>query len=100
MESTKNNPYANIIAVRKGDEKSEKIKALMEVLHSKKIKDFIEKNTTEPCFPYLNKAKTPDDPSGVFGINRRTVHNKRKVNDWREWQWLNTRITEKACMTH
>ncbi len=79
VESTKNNPYANIIAVRKGDEKSEKIKALMEVLHSKKIKDFIEKNTTEPCFPYLNKAKTPDESSGVFsGINRRTVHNKKE----------------------
>ena len=81
VESTKNNPYANIIAVRKGDEKSEKMKALMEVLHSKKIKDFIEKNTTEPCFPYLNKTKTPDESSGVFRvlIGELSII-KRKVN--------------------
>lgn len=37
-------PYVNIIAVNKGDENSEKIKALLEVLHSEKIQDFI---TTE-----------------------------------------------------
>ncbi|WGD61314.1 methionine ABC transporter substrate-binding lipoprotein MetQ [Bacillus velezensis] len=51
VESTKNNPYANIIAVRKGDEKSEKIKALMEVLHSRKIKDFIEKKYDGAVLP-------------------------------------------------
>ena len=34
-------PYANIIAVRKGDENSEEIKALLEVLKSKEIQDFI-----------------------------------------------------------
>ncbi|WP_369901984.1 methionine ABC transporter substrate-binding lipoprotein MetQ [Bacillus manliponensis] len=36
-------PYANIIAVRKGDENKKEIKALVEVLHSKEIQDFIEK---------------------------------------------------------
>ncbi|MBS4190661.1 methionine ABC transporter substrate-binding protein [Bacillus sp. FJAT-49705] len=34
-------PYVNIIAVRKGDENSEAIKALIEVLHSDDIKNFI-----------------------------------------------------------
>ncbi|CAI6310994.1 methionine ABC transporter substrate-binding lipoprotein MetQ [Bacillus subtilis] len=51
VESTKNNPYANIIAVRKGEEDSAKIKALMEVLHSKKIKDFIEKKYDGAVLP-------------------------------------------------
>ena len=36
-------PYANIIAVRKGDENKEAIKTLVEVLHSQEIQDFINK---------------------------------------------------------
>ncbi|MFJ7851859.1 MetQ/NlpA family ABC transporter substrate-binding protein [Peribacillus frigoritolerans] len=36
-------PYVNVIAVNKGDENKEAIKALVEVLHSKKIQDFILK---------------------------------------------------------
>ncbi|WML47053.1 methionine ABC transporter substrate-binding lipoprotein MetQ [Neobacillus sp. PS3-34] len=39
----KNSPYVNIIAVRKGDENKKEIKALVEVLHSKKIQDYILK---------------------------------------------------------
>lgn len=34
-------PYANIIAVRKGDEKDERIQKLLKVLHSKEIQDWI-----------------------------------------------------------
>lgn len=34
-------PYANIIAVKAGDEKSEKVKALIEVLQSEEVKEFI-----------------------------------------------------------
>jgi D-methionine transport system substrate-binding protein len=34
-------PYVNVIAVNKGDENKEAIKALVEVLHSKEIQDFI-----------------------------------------------------------
>ncbi|MDR4174350.1 MetQ/NlpA family ABC transporter substrate-binding protein, partial [Bacillus nitratireducens] len=34
---------ANIIAVRKGDEKKKEIKELVEVLHSKEIQDLINK---------------------------------------------------------
>ncbi|MGE6629998.1 methionine ABC transporter substrate-binding lipoprotein MetQ [Bacillus sp. NPDC077027] len=51
LESTKNNPYANIVAVRKGDEKSDKIKVLMEVLHSDKIKEFIDKKYEGAVLP-------------------------------------------------
>lgn len=41
LESPKDNPYVNIIAVRSEDQDSEKIKALVEVLKSDKIKEFI-----------------------------------------------------------
>ncbi|CAM3781798.1 MetQ/NlpA family ABC transporter substrate-binding protein [Mesobacillus zeae] len=34
-------PYVNIVAVRKGDKDREEIKALVEVLHSKEIQDYI-----------------------------------------------------------
>ncbi|KAB2332880.1 MetQ/NlpA family ABC transporter substrate-binding protein [Bacillus mesophilum] len=37
----KESPYVNVIAVRSGDEESEAIKALVEVLHSQEIQDFI-----------------------------------------------------------
>ncbi|WP_338751012.1 MetQ/NlpA family ABC transporter substrate-binding protein [Bacillus sp. FJAT-52991] len=40
---SKDSPYVNIVAVRSGDENKEKIKALIEVLHSKEIQDFIMK---------------------------------------------------------
>lgn len=38
-----NSPYANVIATRTEDKDSAKIKALVEVLHSQEIKDFINK---------------------------------------------------------
>lgn len=34
-------PYVNVVAVRSGDENKEEIKALIDVLHSKEIQDFI-----------------------------------------------------------
>ncbi|KPG71435.1 MULTISPECIES: MetQ/NlpA family ABC transporter substrate-binding protein [unclassified Enterococcus] len=37
-----NSPYVNVIAVRKGDENTDKIKKLVEVLHSDEIKDFVD----------------------------------------------------------
>ena len=36
-------PYVNVIAVQSGDEDSDKIKKLVEVLHSEEIQDFINK---------------------------------------------------------
>ncbi|MGG6433426.1 MetQ/NlpA family ABC transporter substrate-binding protein [Anoxybacillus sp. D401a] len=41
VESPENNPYVNIIAVRKGDENRKEIQTLVEVLQSKDIQDFI-----------------------------------------------------------
>ncbi len=41
-ESAENNPYANIVAVRRGDENRPEIKLLMEVLQSPEVKKFIE----------------------------------------------------------
>jgi len=38
----KDSPYANIVAVRKGEENLEKFKKLMEALHSEKVRKFIE----------------------------------------------------------
>ena len=43
--------YANVIAVRKGDESSEKIKALVSVLKSDEMKSFIEKNFSGAVVP-------------------------------------------------
>jgi D-methionine transport system substrate-binding protein len=37
----KESPYVNVIAVKSGDEDKEAVKALVEVLHSKEIQDFI-----------------------------------------------------------
>ncbi|WP_064092888.1 MetQ/NlpA family ABC transporter substrate-binding protein [Rossellomorea aquimaris] len=37
----KNSPYVNVIAVNKGDENKEEVKALVEALRSKEIQDFI-----------------------------------------------------------
>lgn len=42
LESGDNNPFANILVVRKGDENREEIKALGEALNSPEIKTFIE----------------------------------------------------------
>lgn len=41
VESATNNPYANIITVRRGDEARPEIKALVEVLQSQPIRDYI-----------------------------------------------------------
>ncbi|MGL5962712.1 MAG: MetQ/NlpA family ABC transporter substrate-binding protein, partial [Cetobacterium sp.] len=38
----KESPYANVIAVRKGDEKREDIQKLIKVLQSTKVKKYIE----------------------------------------------------------
>lgn len=42
LENAKDNPYANLIAVKKGHKDDKKIKALMEVLQSKEIQDYIK----------------------------------------------------------
>ena len=42
-EASEDNPYVNIVACQKGHEKDERIKALVEVLKSDEMKDFIKK---------------------------------------------------------
>lgn len=42
LESPENNPYVNLIVVREGDEDREEIKALVEVLQSEEIQEFIK----------------------------------------------------------
>lgn len=42
LESPENNPYVNLVAVRKGDENRPEIKALIEVLQSDKIQGWIK----------------------------------------------------------
>ena len=41
LEKAKDNPYANLIGVKEGHKDDKKIKALMEALQSKEIKDYI-----------------------------------------------------------
>ena len=50
-ESAKDNPYANIIAVRKGDESRPEIKALMKLLQSEDVKKFIESKYNGTVIP-------------------------------------------------
>lgn len=54
IESGDDNPYVNIIAVRSEDKDKEEIKALIDVLHSKEIQDFILKQYEGAVVP-VNK---------------------------------------------
>ena len=47
IEDGENNPYANFLAVRAGDENNEHLKKLDELLHSDEVRDFIEENWPE-----------------------------------------------------
>ena len=49
-------PYANVVAVRKGDKDKKEIKALVEVLHSKEIEDFINKEYKGAVVPVKNNC--------------------------------------------
>ncbi|MEK5272257.1 MetQ/NlpA family ABC transporter substrate-binding protein [Aeribacillus sp. FSL K6-8394] len=51
LESPKDNPYVNVIAVRSEDKDSEKIKALVEVLQSDEMKEFIQTNYQGSVIP-------------------------------------------------
>ena len=44
--------YVNVIAVKEGNENEEKIQALVEVLKSDEIKEFIEKEYSGAVVPY------------------------------------------------
>ena len=51
VESPENNPYVNILVVKKGDEELPKFKALYEVLTSQEVKDFILKTYNGTVIP-------------------------------------------------
>lgn len=46
-KADKSNPYVNIIACQTGHEKDEKIQALVKVLQSEEIREFIKKNWSD-----------------------------------------------------
>ncbi|WP_413739621.1 MetQ/NlpA family ABC transporter substrate-binding protein [Sodalis sp. RH14] len=54
VESGENNPYANIITVHRGDENKPDIKALVKVLHSKTIQDWIREKYKGAVIPVNN----------------------------------------------
>jgi len=54
VESGENNPYANIITVHRGDENKPDIKALVNVLHSKAIQDWIRTKYKGAVIPVNN----------------------------------------------
>ncbi|KAB1496654.1 hypothetical protein F8R23_10655 [Serratia proteamaculans] len=51
VESGENNPYANIITVHKADVNKPEIVALVKVLHSKAIQDFIRQKYQGAVIP-------------------------------------------------
>ena len=52
--------YVNVIAVKEGNENSDKIKALVDVLKSDEIKDFINENYDGAVIPYDDSEDTED----------------------------------------
>jgi len=54
VESGENNPYANIITVHRGDENKPDVKALVPVLHSKAIQDWIRTKYKGAVIPVNN----------------------------------------------
>ena len=52
--------YVNVIAVKEGNENSDKIKALVDVLKSDEIKDFINEKYDGAVIPFDDSAYTED----------------------------------------
>jgi D-methionine transport system substrate-binding protein len=53
LESAKDNPYANLVVVRKGDQKDPRVVKLEKLLRSPEVKKFIEdkyKGSVLPAF--------------------------------------------------
>ena len=51
LESATDNPYVNIVAIRKGDEDRPELKKLAEALNSPEIKKFIEEEYNGAIIP-------------------------------------------------
>ncbi|MEE4490444.1 MetQ/NlpA family ABC transporter substrate-binding protein [Streptomyces sp. NPDC050529] len=56
LEKADGNPYANIIAVKKGNEKDPRVQKLVKLLHSDEVKKFIEDNYQGSVIPAFGTA--------------------------------------------
>ncbi|RIO59853.1 methionine ABC transporter substrate-binding protein, partial [Mammaliicoccus sciuri] len=52
ISETESSPFANIVAVKKGHKDDEKYQALIKVLQSKDMKEFIKKEYGKDVIPY------------------------------------------------
>ena len=51
LENAEDNPYANLVVVRTGDENDERIQQLEELLHSDEVRSFIEQTYEGAVIP-------------------------------------------------
>ncbi|NEC69135.1 MetQ/NlpA family ABC transporter substrate-binding protein [Streptomyces sp. SID9727] len=58
LEKADGNPYANIVAVKKGDEKDPRVQKLVKLLHSDEVKKFIEDTYQGSVVPAFGDAKS------------------------------------------
>ncbi|MEU1472440.1 MetQ/NlpA family ABC transporter substrate-binding protein [Streptomyces sp. NPDC005761] len=56
LEKAAGNPYANIVAVKKGDEKDPRVEKLVKLLHSDEVKKFIEDTYQGSVVPAFGTA--------------------------------------------
>ncbi|HEY9328378.1 MAG TPA: MetQ/NlpA family ABC transporter substrate-binding protein [Streptomyces sp.] len=56
LEKAEGNPYANIIAVKKGNEKDARVEKLVKLLHSDEVKKFIEDSYQGSVIPAFGTA--------------------------------------------
>ncbi|MFF2008857.1 MetQ/NlpA family ABC transporter substrate-binding protein [Streptomyces sp. NPDC058195] len=56
LEKADGNPYANIVVVKKGDEKDARVQKLVELLHSDEVKKFIEDTYQGSVIPAFGAA--------------------------------------------
>ncbi|WP_326664232.1 MetQ/NlpA family ABC transporter substrate-binding protein [Streptomyces sp. NBC_00385] len=56
LEKAEGNPYANIIAVKKGNEKDPRVEKLVKLLHSDEVKKFIEDSYQGSVIPAFGTA--------------------------------------------
>jgi D-methionine transport system substrate-binding protein len=66
IQEDKDSPYANVIAVRAGEENRDDIRQFVELYHSSEIKDFVEttyKGAVIPAWEVSQEIKTQNQVS-------------------------------------
>ncbi|PZT74068.1 MULTISPECIES: MetQ/NlpA family ABC transporter substrate-binding protein [unclassified Streptomyces] len=58
LEKADGNPYANIVAVKKGDENDPRVQKLVKLLHSDEVKKYIEDTYQGSVIPAFGNAKS------------------------------------------